>query len=137
MGRGRDRSGVGLSKISLQRGGRSLIDADMWVSTSTEAALAAAKVRGTKLGSPDPLAALIKANEAKRLRPPAEHVIDLMAVLRTSGRSYQQVANQLNAHDIRTPQASRWYRIDSQRCHSFALDRSVPLNPASDIRIAF
>jgi hypothetical protein len=63
----------------------------------------------TKLGGPDPLAALKKANAAKQLRPPAQHVLDLMAELREARKSYRVIAGELNARDIRTPQGCQWY----------------------------
>ena len=79
------------------------------ISKRTKAALAAAKARGIRLGGPDPLAALKKANEARQIRPPAEHVMDLMTDLRASGHSYRQIAREVNKRDIRTPQGFRWH----------------------------
>jgi DNA invertase Pin-like site-specific DNA recombinase len=79
------------------------------ISARTKAALTQAKARGTKLGNPNPLPALAKANEAKAHLKPAPEVLRLIAEWHTSGRGLREIARELNRLGIRTPRGNEWY----------------------------
>jgi DNA invertase Pin-like site-specific DNA recombinase len=79
------------------------------ISQRTKAALAQAKARGTRLGSPDPLAALAAANIATAHLRPAREVVDLVTGWHTEGKTFRAIAGNLNRLAIRTPRGSLWY----------------------------
>lgn len=76
----------------------------------TKAALAAAKARGVKLGTSGSQN-IKKANEAKvhAAEAFAQRIRPLVEPLRSSGRTYQEIADILNEMDIKTPQGKIFY----------------------------
>lgn len=84
------------------------------ISERTRQALAAKKARGERLGKPDNLddSARIKgaqANKMKAEQNEANKRAKLMAVsLRQSGKSFQQIANELNSNGFYTPTGKHW-----------------------------
>ena len=81
------------------------------ISQRTKSALAAAKARGVKLGSPRPLEALKCANAVHRSRRPAPEVLNIMRSLAGQGMSYRAIARELNRLNIRTGRGSQWYDV--------------------------
>ncbi len=79
------------------------------ISARTKAALAQAKARGKKLGSPRPLEALKLANAARAAERPAQHVLDLIATWQGQGKGLRETARELNRLNIRTPRGCQWY----------------------------
>jgi DNA invertase Pin-like site-specific DNA recombinase len=79
------------------------------ISKRTKDALAQAKARGKKLGSPRPLDALALANAATRYQKPAPEVLRLIRDKRTQGQSLKVIANELNRLNIKTPRGFLWY----------------------------
>lgn len=84
------------------------------ISERTKQALAAKKDRGEQLGKPENLddAARMKGAKANRLKAEqneANKRAKLMAVsLRQSGKSFQQIANELNNNGFYTPTGKHW-----------------------------
>jgi len=72
------------------------------ISARTKAALAQAKARGTTLGN----AALAQANKAAAVER-AEQLRPLLAEL-SDGRSLREIAAELDARGITTPQGAKW-----------------------------
>lgn len=81
------------------------------ISHRTKAALAAAKVRGVKLGNPRPLEALDLARAVHVSRRPAPEVLSLMHTLQGQGKSYRAIARELNRLNIKTGRGSQWYDV--------------------------
>lgn len=79
------------------------------ISQRTKAALAAAKERGTRLGSPRPLDALKLANAAQAHLKPAQEVLKLIADWKEKGRGLREIARELNRLGNRTPRGFQWY----------------------------
>ena len=79
------------------------------ISQRTKAALAAAKARGIKLGNPRPAEALTKARAAILRLPPDPDALDLIFELRMQGFSLRQIADRLNARQIRASKGGRWH----------------------------
>jgi DNA invertase Pin-like site-specific DNA recombinase len=93
------------------------------ISQRTKAALAAAKARGVKLGSPRPLEALKLANAVHRARRPAPEVLNIMRSLEGQGMSYRAIARELNRLNIKTGRGSQWYDVTVKA--ALALPRSL------------
>lgn len=79
------------------------------ISQRTKAALAAAKERGTRLGSPRPLDALKLANAAQAHLKPAPEVLKLIGEWKEKGRGLREIARELNRLGNRTPRGFQWY----------------------------
>jgi len=82
------------------------------ISARTKAALAAARARGVKLGSPDPLrlsaegVATVRANASAR----AANVLPIIDAVRASGAvTLRQIAAALNARGIKTARGGAWH----------------------------
>jgi DNA invertase Pin-like site-specific DNA recombinase len=78
------------------------------ISARTKAALAQAKLRGTKLGNPFLPEARAKAAIANREVVP-DATVAFIAKMRGQGESLRAIAAQLNALGNRTPRNSEWY----------------------------
>jgi DNA invertase Pin-like site-specific DNA recombinase len=79
------------------------------ISQRTRAALAQAKLRGTKLGNPRIASARVKALEAIHAQRPAVEVLGLMTNWRSRGWAYRTIANELNKLNIRPARGRQWY----------------------------
>ena len=79
------------------------------ISQRTKAALAEAKKRGTRLGSPDGVKAAAIARAARNIQPPPPDVVQIMRDMLKRGESLRGIARQLNRLNIRTPQGCQWY----------------------------
>jgi DNA invertase Pin-like site-specific DNA recombinase len=79
------------------------------ISQRTKAALAQAKARGTRLGNPRPLDALVYAVAATAHLKPAPEIRDLIARWRTEGKTLRTIADNLNRLAIHTPRGKPWY----------------------------
>ncbi len=79
------------------------------ISKRTKAALAQAKARGTRLGNPNPLPALERANKAKGDRPAPPEVLNLMGQWKDQGKGLREIARDMNRLAIRTPRGCQWY----------------------------
>ena len=76
------------------------------------------------------MAALAKANAAKPLRPPAQHVLATMIEQRQAGSSYDRTAAELNGRDICTPQGSKSYAATTRQA---LLRNADPVPPKTEM----
>ena len=79
------------------------------ISKRTKEALAAAKRRGQKLGSPRAAETIAQARAAIYTPKPAPEVLHLMSEGKQQGKSLRQIARELNRLGNRTPRGSQWY----------------------------
>ena len=79
------------------------------ISTSTKAALAEAKRRGTTLGNPRIEEARSLAVAAHHARRPAPEVCTLMTAWKAQGKGLREIARDLNRLNIRPPRGRQWY----------------------------
>lgn len=81
------------------------------ISQRTKAALAAAKVRGVRLGNPTPLPSSLKARAVWRTNTAKfrETVKPLILELQAKGYSYNAIAKELNRRHIPTANGRQWY----------------------------
>lgn len=86
------------------------------ISQRTRAALAQAKIRGTKLGNPHIEGARVKALEAIRALRPVAEIMGLMTNWRTQGWTYRAIANELNKLNIRPTRGAQWYASSVRNC---------------------
>ena len=79
------------------------------ISQRTRAALAAAKVRGTRLGNPRPdmaTARAVASDNAARFRA---DILPHIQALQAGGLSLRQVATALNTKDLNAPRGGSWH----------------------------
>src|SRR4051794_3223417 len=87
------------------------------ISQRTKTALAAAKVRGVKLGNPanlrNQLAGSAKGNAAKVARADkrAADLLPLILPMRAGGASLRQIADGLNRRGVPTPRGGEWNAV--------------------------
>jgi DNA invertase Pin-like site-specific DNA recombinase len=81
------------------------------ISQRTKAALAAAKQRGTKLGSPNPRAGGLAAGAVRRAKTKAiaGKALPVITALRDAGASLRAIADELNKLGIQTATGKSWY----------------------------
>lgn len=84
------------------------------ISERTKAALAAAKARGTRLGTPDPKGAVERMGAALKARTSqfAANVVPIIRELQTAGyASHNAIAGQLNARRVPTARGGQWTHV--------------------------
>lgn len=82
------------------------------ISSRTRVALAAAKARGVRLGSPDPQRAGAVGRDTQRRRADqfAANVLPIVAEIRRAGAdTLAKIATSLNARGIRTARGGQWF----------------------------
>lgn len=81
------------------------------ISQRTKAALAAAKQRGVKLGSPNPRAGGLAAGAVRRAKTQAiaGKALPIITALRDAGASLRAIADELNKLGIQTATGKSWY----------------------------
>jgi DNA invertase Pin-like site-specific DNA recombinase len=84
------------------------------ISERTKAALAAARARGTKLGTPDPAGAVARMGEALRAQT-ARFAANVMPIIRevqgAGHKSANAIAKQLNARKVATARGGQWTHV--------------------------
>jgi DNA invertase Pin-like site-specific DNA recombinase len=94
------------------------------ISERTKAALAAAKTRGTRLGTPDPAGAVARTGAALKAQATqfAANVLPIIRELEACGhKSCNAIAGQLNARKVATARGGRWTHVQVRQI----LDRAV------------
>jgi DNA invertase Pin-like site-specific DNA recombinase len=84
------------------------------ISERTKAALAAAKARGKKLGTPDPAGAVARMSVALRAQTArfAANVLPIIREVQAAGHtSANAIAGQLNARKVATARGGRWTHV--------------------------
>jgi DNA invertase Pin-like site-specific DNA recombinase len=84
------------------------------ISERTKAALAAAKARGKRLGTPDPAGAVKRMNAARNAKTArfAANVLPIIREVQAAGHtSHNAIAGQLNARNVGTPRRGRWTHV--------------------------
>jgi len=84
------------------------------ISERTKAALAAAKARGKRLGTPDPKGAVKRMRAALKAKTAgfAANVLPIIREIRTSGHtSHNAIAAQLNARKVATARGGKWAHV--------------------------
>ena len=84
------------------------------ISERTKAALAAAKARGTRLGTPDPAGAVKRMTFARNARTEqfTANVLPIIRELQAAGhKSSNAIAGQLNARKVATARGGQWTHV--------------------------
>jgi DNA invertase Pin-like site-specific DNA recombinase len=84
------------------------------ISERTKAALAAAKARGTRLGTPDPAGAVKRMHAALCAKTTrfAVNVLPIIREVQAAGhKSHNAIARQLNARKVGTARGGRWTHV--------------------------
>lgn len=85
------------------------------ISERTKAALGAAKARGTRLGNPRWQESIAKARAARNPTLPSLNVVALMIQHRTQGKTYRQIAAELNSMSLKAPRGGTWHDTTVRR----------------------
>jgi DNA invertase Pin-like site-specific DNA recombinase len=96
------------------------------ISERTKAALAAAKARGTKLGTPDPAGAVKRMRAAHMANAAqfAANVLPIIHEVQTAGHtSCNAIAGQLNTRKVATANGGRWTHVQVRQILDRAADR--------------
>ena len=109
------------------------------IGTRTRAALAAAKVRGVKLGNPRPPDAREQshpANSASRRCPRGRGDPLIQQIQQTGAISFREIADRLNAQGVAGPRGGAWYatsvkNVLDSRSLGFTLSQPARYNPCS------
>jgi DNA invertase Pin-like site-specific DNA recombinase len=94
------------------------------ISERTKAALAAAKARGKRLGTPDPAGAVERMRVARKAQAAqfAGNVLPIIRDIQAAGhRSLNAIAGQLNARKVATANGGRWRHVQVRQI----LDRAL------------
>ena len=84
------------------------------ISTRTKAALAAAKARGKRLGTPEPAGAVQRMRAARKAQAPqfAANVLSIIRDIQAAGHtSLNAIAGQLDARKVGTANGGRWRHV--------------------------
>jgi DNA invertase Pin-like site-specific DNA recombinase len=84
------------------------------ISERTKAALAAAKARGKRLGTPDPGAAVERMCVARKAQAAkfAANVLPIIRDIQAAGhKSFNAIAGQLNARGVATANGGQWRHV--------------------------
>jgi DNA invertase Pin-like site-specific DNA recombinase len=87
------------------------------ISERTRAALAAAKARGTRLGTPDPAGGVKRMRAARKTQIAryAANVLPIIREIRAAGyTSCNAIAGQLAARQVPTARGGRWTHVQSR-----------------------
>jgi DNA invertase Pin-like site-specific DNA recombinase len=98
------------------------------ISERTKAALAAAKARGTRLGTPDPAGAVKRMCVARRAQAAqfAANVLPIIREIQAAGyTSYNAIAGQLNARKVATANGGRWRHVQVRQILARAIGYSA------------
>jgi DNA invertase Pin-like site-specific DNA recombinase len=96
------------------------------ISERTKAALAAAKARGTKLGTPDPAGAVKRMRAAHMANAArfAANVLPIIHEVQAAGHtSCNAIAGQLNTRKVATANGGRWTHVQVRQILDRAADR--------------
>jgi DNA invertase Pin-like site-specific DNA recombinase len=88
------------------------------ISERTKAALAAAKARGRRLGTPDPKGAVKRMHIALKAKTSrfASNVLPIIREIQGAGhKSRNAIAGQLNARKVATARGGRWTHVQVQK----------------------
>jgi DNA invertase Pin-like site-specific DNA recombinase len=100
------------------------------ISERTKSALAAAKARGTRLGTPDPVGAVKRMTVARKARTSqfAANVMPIIREVQAAGyKSCNAIAGQLNSRKVPTSRGGRWTHVQVR----LILDRALPGSTAA------
>jgi DNA invertase Pin-like site-specific DNA recombinase len=95
------------------------------ISERTKAALAAAKARGKRLGTPDPKGAVKRMHAALKAQTAnfAANVLPIIREIQAAGHvSHNAIAGQLNARKVATARGGRWTHVQVGQL----VERGVP-----------
>jgi Resolvase, N terminal domain/Recombinase len=88
------------------------------ISERTKAALAAAKARGTRLGTPDAAGAVRRIRAARKAQAAqfAANVLPIIREVQAAGyTSFNAIAGQLNARKVATADGGRWRHVQVRK----------------------
>ncbi len=100
------------------------------ISERTKAALAAAKARGKRLGTPDPAGAVARMGAALKARTSqfAANVLPIIREVQKAGHtSCNAIAGQLNARKVATARGGRWTHVQIRQILDRAAGGSLPV----------
>ena len=99
------------------------------ISERTKAALAAAKARGIRLGTPDPKGAVKRMHAALKTNTVrfAANVMPIIKEIQASGHiSQNAIAGQLNARKVATARGGRWTHVQVRQILNRSSSLSAP-----------
>jgi DNA invertase Pin-like site-specific DNA recombinase len=104
------------------------------ISERTKAALAAAKARGKRLGTPRPAGAVERMRVARKAQAAqfAANVLPIIRDIQAAGHtSLNAIAKQLNARKVATANGGRWRHVQVRQILNRTAPTGHPLAPRS------